>query len=501
MSKRRMFLRMVTASLLRRRSRMLIALLSIAVGATILAGLVTVYVDVPRQMAAQFRSYGANMILMPAEGNGLTRADAEAAEALIPEDQLVGAAPYRYVYLNLVKQQLTFAVAGTDFQQVEKTSPYFKVEGRYPVKNREILVGKTVADTVGVKENSVMSLTWFPPAADDSAESGEASADFEIQPGMVLSGQADGYGMSDEGSTKQPVYVMVTIGEDGTIAALTVDTSAESEGYGKKCSEDDFTSQFIGQDIRTLALGENVDAVTGATRTSAAVVKAIQSATPVAEGSTAQIPRTSNFTVTGILETGGEEEDKIYMSLQDMADITGQGDVLDLVELSISATQENLDSLTEKITASGYAMARLVKRVTKSETAVLGKLQALVFLVTAVVLVLTMVSVSTTMMAVVAERRREIGLRKALGASNGAIRTEFLGEGLFLGALGGLLGAGLGFVFAQVVSINVFGSDIRFNFWLLPITVIVSMAIAALSCLLPIRRAVAIDPALVLKGE
>ena len=43
MTRRKMYLRMITASLLRRRSRMLIALLSIAVGATILSGLVTIY--------------------------------------------------------------------------------------------------------------------------------------------------------------------------------------------------------------------------------------------------------------------------------------------------------------------------------------------------------------------------------------------------------------------------------------------------------------------------
>ena len=105
------------------------------------------------------------------------------------------------------------------------------------------------------------------------------------------------------------------------------------------------------------------------------------------------------------------------------------------------------------------------------------------------------------MMAVVTERRKEIGLRKALGASDGSIRTEFLGEGMFLGMLGGLLGALLGFGFAQIISVNVFGGSITLQPLLVPITMIVSMIISALSCMLPIKHAIAIDPALVLKGE
>ena len=199
--------------------------------------------------------------------------------------------------------------------------------------------------------------------------------------------------------------------------------------------------------------------------------------------------------------TGGEEEGYAFLSLEDMETLTGSGQ-LDVAELSVSAGAEQLETYADAITQGDETVqARLVKRVTRSEASVLEKLTALVFLVTLVVLLLTMICVSTTMMAVVSERRREIGLRKALGASDGSIRKEFLGEGLFLGMLGGVMGGILGFVFAQVVSVNVFGSSITFQPLLLPITIIVSMAIAALSCLLPIKRAVAIDPALVLKGE
>jgi ABC-type antimicrobial peptide transport system permease subunit len=44
----------------------------------------------------------------------------------------------------------------------------------------------------------------------------------------------------------------------------------------------------------------------------------------------------------------------------------------------------------------------------------------------------------------VLERRREIGLRRSLGATRGHIRTQFLTEALLLSALGGVFGCGLG---------------------------------------------------------
>ena len=486
MTKRRMFLRMITASLLRRRSRMLIALLSIGIGATILAGMVTIYYDVPRQMRAQMRSYGANMLLMPQEGQTLDSEKLARVLEQLPKDALVGASPYRYVRLDMTSRQQSFTTAGTDFEQVLKTSPYFSVEGRYPEGNREVLVGKEIADTIGVKEGSTMELTWQPSS---TSQGEDPSADWVAN--ASLSGSAEGW-------SGAAVSVSVQLDDACRISELIIDASTQTEEFGGRVqSEPEFAEQFIGKTL-PVTLGQDVDALSGATVSSTAVVEALNSAR---QADASSRPNTLKYTVVGILVTGGEEESYVFMSLADMQTLTGQ-DILDVAELSVSADEDQLNAFAQTLNESGEGVqARLVKRVTKSETAVLGKLQALVFLVTVVVLLLTMICVSTTMMAVVSERRREIGLRKALGASDQSIRVEFLGEGLFLGILGGILGAILGFVFAQVVSVNVFNSSITFQPLLLPVTVIVSMAIAAVSCLAPIKRAVSIDPALVLKGE
>ena len=386
MSRRRFFLKMISSSLMRRRSRMLVALLAIAVGATILSGLVTIYYDVPRQMGAEFRNYGANMIFLASSAEtDMTLDKVEDATSLIPEDELVGVAPFRYETVQI--RESPYQAAGTDMEGAKATSPYWYIDGEWPDESGEVIFGKDVAQHMNLKVGD--------------------SLDF------VYSTEND------------------QVAEDGVTQAPTM-----------------------------------------------------------------------KVTITGILETGGSEEEYVYMSLEDMADLTGSEGRLSVVELSISAENDKLNQYIDEISGQVPDISpRLVKRVTESESQVLTKLQALVFLVTVVVLVLTMICVATTMTAVVTERRKEIGLRKALGASDQSIIGEFMGEGLMLGGIGGLVGSGLGFAFAQYVSTHVFSSSITFQLWLLPLTVIVSVLVTGLACIFPVRSATDIDPALVLKGE
>ena len=74
-------------------------------------------------------------------------------------------------------------------------------------------------------------------------------------------------------------------------------------------------------------------------------------------------------------------------------------------------------------------------------------------------------------------------------------------EGLLLGGIGGILGSVLGFVFAEIVSVNVFSSSITFRPLILVISVVVSVIVTGAACLIPIKSATEIDPALILKGE
>lgn len=101
-------------------------------------------------------------------------------------------------------------------------------------------------------------------------------------------------------------------------------------------------------------------------------------------------------------------------------------------------------------------------------------LQTLFWIVSLVVLVLTLVGVVAPQSARSSQRRNEIGLRKALGASSRAIGTEFYIESSLYGLIGGLIGTAIGYGLAGWLCMAVFERSIGFNWWLALISVLFS---------------------------
>ena len=74
------------------------------------------------------------------------------------------------------------------------------------------------------------------------------------------------------------VQIQIGAAEDGTVESLIIDASTQTEGLGAKASEEAFTSQFIGKK-GPFVYGENgIEAITGATITSNAVIAGINEA-------------------------------------------------------------------------------------------------------------------------------------------------------------------------------------------------------------------------------
>ncbi|MDR1851779.1 MAG: ABC transporter permease [Propionibacteriaceae bacterium] len=206
------------------------------------------------------------------------------------------------------------------------------------------------------------------------------------------------------------------------------------------------------------------------------------------------------MTVAGILDTGGSEDSFVVLPLEDLDKLLGEEGKLDVVEYSIATS--NLDAAAAKLAqAVPGASADPVKRLAKSENTVLNTLSSLLGIVAVVVLTLMLITVATTMLAVVTERRSEIGLKKAIGASHRELLREFLGEGVLLGIAGGVVGGILGLGFSQLVAMQVFARPIDVVWGLLPASILISAAVTVVASLWPVGRVLATDPAIVLREE
>ena len=119
-------------------------------------------------------------------------------------------------------------------------------------------------------------------------------------------------------------------------------------------------------------------------------------------------------------------------------------------------------------------------------------------LVASISLIVGGVGIMNIMLVSVSERTREIGIRKAVGASSGNILLQFLFESIILSFIGGIMGIALSYATAFAISlITPFAPHISWS--ILGITCLTSLIVGVIFGVYPAAKAATKDPITSLK--
>jgi putative ABC transport system permease protein len=140
--------------------------------------------------------------------------------------------------------------------------------------------------------------------------------------------------------------------------------------------------------------------------------------------------------------------------------------------------------------------------VAETEANVVLKVRSSLYLLTALILAITTLCVSSNFSALVSERSKEIGVLKAIGAAEEKIAALFLSESLLLGLGSTVTGYLTGLAVAWWIGRRIFpDSPVEVNFSVFLPVAGVTLAVAAAATLAAAGRIWRLRPAIILRGE
>ncbi len=139
------------------------------------------------------------------------------------------------------------------------------------------------------------------------------------------------------------------------------------------------------------------------------------------------------------------------------------------------------------------------RRMAKKQIEIMDSIHRYALMLLGVILVLGWISIGNEMFHNAHERRREIGILMALGATTGTILGIFILKAVFLAVVGGLLGYGIGTLVALVLAPRFLDIHVYPSVSLIPLAVLMALVFSVLSSMAPSWRASRTDPAEILQ--
>ncbi len=173
-------------------------------------------------------------------------------------------------------------------------------------------------------------------------------------------------------------------------------------------------------------------------------------------------------------------------------------------------SNDAIAGIAQRVEDMGYALSSKFENAQRASLLIL--LITLIFnLISAIILAVAAVNIMHTFLMLILERRHELGLMRALGATRGEIRLLVLSEASLLGLFGGVMGALVGWLvtlgvdalFASQVQDFPFKPDTLFAFeaWMFGVCIGAALLFCWIGALIPAIRASRMDPARALTGH
>jgi len=211
--------------------------------------------------------------------------------------------------------------------------------------------------------------------------------------------------------------------------------------------------------------------------------------------------RTVALKVAGVIDSGGPEDNQVIANLSVVQKLTDLQNRIGFLQISVPGTPVEISNTIAKISAAlPDVEVRPVPQIAQAEASLLPRIRGLIFFMVALILVLTSLCVFASMAALAMERRRDVGLMKAIGGSISRIVRIFFTEAAALGLAGALIGYVAGIFLSRWIGQRAFHVAISARPEVFPI-VIALMVGVSLAGALPLRLLGRVRPAEILRGE